>query len=39
VLFENPVLLVVAFGCLIGAVIWGRSALRLERSWRRIRGL
>jgi phosphoserine phosphatase RsbU/P len=36
---ENPVLLAVAAGCLAGAAIWGRSALRLERSWRRILGL
>jgi serine phosphatase RsbU (regulator of sigma subunit) len=36
---ENPVLLLVATGCLAGAAVWGRSALRLERSWRRIRGL
>ncbi|MDQ4097886.1 MAG: serine/threonine-protein phosphatase [Actinomycetota bacterium] len=36
---ENPVLLLVAAGCLAGAVVWGRSALRLERSWRRIRGM
>jgi serine phosphatase RsbU (regulator of sigma subunit) len=35
---ENPVLLLVAAGCLAGAVIWGRSALRLQRLWRRIRG-
>ncbi|MGH9226067.1 MAG: PP2C family protein-serine/threonine phosphatase [Acidimicrobiales bacterium] len=35
---ENPVLLLVAAGCLAGAFIWGRSALRLERSWRRMRG-
>ncbi|MEW6153471.1 MAG: PP2C family protein-serine/threonine phosphatase [Actinomycetota bacterium] len=35
---ENPVLLLVAAGCFVGAVIWGRSALRLERSWRRLRG-
>jgi serine phosphatase RsbU (regulator of sigma subunit) len=34
---EAPVLLVVAFGCLVASAIWGRSALRLERSWRRIR--
>jgi serine phosphatase RsbU (regulator of sigma subunit) len=39
VLLENPVLLLVAGGCLAGAGVWGRSALRLERSWRRIRGM
>ncbi|MCA1691027.1 MAG: serine/threonine-protein phosphatase [Actinobacteria bacterium] len=35
-LLENRVLLVVAAGCLAAAVVWGRSALRLERSWKRI---
>lgn len=34
---EKPVLLLVSFGCLIACAIWGRSALRLERSWRRIK--
>ena len=34
---EAPVLLAVAAGCLIASGIWGRSALRLERSWRRIK--
>ena len=33
-----PVLLLVAVGCAIAAVVWGRSALRLHRSWRRISG-
>jgi serine phosphatase RsbU (regulator of sigma subunit) len=33
---NRPVLLVVAVGCLIAAVVWGRSAFRLERAWRRI---
>ncbi|MGI9080287.1 MAG: PP2C family protein-serine/threonine phosphatase [Acidimicrobiales bacterium] len=36
-MIATPVLLVVAFGCLVAGAIWGRSALRLERSWRRIR--
>src|SRR5215218_1104980 len=31
-----PLLLVVAFACVVAAVIWARSALRLERSWRRL---
>ena len=35
---EYPYLLVVAVACLLAATIWGRSALRLQRSWRRIRG-
>jgi phosphoserine phosphatase RsbU/P len=34
---EAPVLLAVAVGCLVASGIWGRSALRLERSWRRIK--
>ncbi|HWC10609.1 MAG TPA: PP2C family protein-serine/threonine phosphatase [Acidimicrobiales bacterium] len=34
---EAPVLLVAALGCLVASAIWARSALRLERSWRRIR--
>ena len=33
---NRPVLLVVALGCLTAAIVWGRSALRLERAWRRI---
>ncbi|HET7488337.1 MAG TPA: PP2C family protein-serine/threonine phosphatase [Acidimicrobiales bacterium] len=32
----RPALLVVALGCLVAAVVWGRSTLRLERAWRRI---
>jgi len=35
---EYPYLLVVAIACVLAATIWGRSAVRLERSWRRIRG-
>src|SRR3954453_623275 len=31
-----PLLLVVAFACVVAAIIWARSALRLERSWRRL---
>jgi len=34
---EAPILLVLAFGCLVAGAIWGRSAQRIERSWRRIR--
>jgi serine phosphatase RsbU (regulator of sigma subunit) len=37
-MLEYPLLLVVALGCAAASVIWGRSALRLQRSWRRIRG-
>ena len=31
-----PLLLVVSLACVVAAVIWARSALRLERSWRRL---
>src|SRR5947209_5862944 len=31
-----PLLLVVSFACVVAAIIWARSALRLERSWRRL---
>jgi len=34
---EAPILLLVALGCAVAGAIWGRSAQRLERSWRRIR--
>ncbi|MDP9387637.1 MAG: serine/threonine-protein phosphatase [Actinomycetota bacterium] len=34
---NRPLLLVVAAGCLTAAVVWGRSAFRLERALRRIR--
>ena len=33
---DYPILLVVSFACVVAAVIWARSALRLERSWRRL---
>jgi len=33
---HRPVLLVAAAACLVAAVVWGRSAVRLERTWRRI---
>ena len=33
---NRPVLAVVAVGCLVASAVWGRSALRLERAWRRI---
>ncbi len=33
---DYPLLLVVAFACVVAAVIWARSARRLERSWRRL---
>jgi sigma-B regulation protein RsbU (phosphoserine phosphatase) len=33
---DYPFLLVVSFACLVAAAIWARSALRLERSWRRL---
>jgi sigma-B regulation protein RsbU (phosphoserine phosphatase) len=31
-----PLLLVISLACVVAAVIWARSALRLERSWRRL---
>ncbi len=33
---DYPFLLVVSLACVVAAVIWARSALRLERSWRRL---
>jgi sigma-B regulation protein RsbU (phosphoserine phosphatase) len=33
---DYPFLLVVSFACVVAAAIWARSALRLERSWRRL---
>ena len=35
-MIDYPFLLVVSFACLVAASIWARSALRLERSWRRL---
>jgi serine phosphatase RsbU (regulator of sigma subunit) len=32
----RPLLIPVAVGCLVATVIWGRSALHLQRAWRRI---
>src|SRR5918992_606242 len=33
---DEPILAVVALACLGAAVVWGRSAGRLERVWRRV---
>src|SRR5687767_6494092 len=33
---QNPLLLAVAVACLAASVVWGRSALRFERTARRI---
>ena len=33
---QRPVLGAAALGCLVAAVVWGRSAARLERAWKRI---
>ncbi len=33
---EKPVLAVVAIACLLAAVLWGRSARRLQRVWQRV---
>ena len=35
-LVEYPVLLLVSAGCIVAAFIWGRSARRLQKSWRRF---
>jgi len=35
--WNASILAVVAIGCVAASVIWGRSALRLQRSWRRLR--
>ena len=35
-MWRNPPLTVVALGCLVAAVVWGRSARRLRRAWLRI---
>src|SRR3954464_14699748 len=32
----RPLLLPVAVGCLIAAMVWGRSAMHLNRAWKRI---
>src|SRR3954453_24008370 len=33
---HQPLLVALALGCVVAAVVWGRSCLRLERAWRRI---
>ncbi|MDQ4068693.1 MAG: serine/threonine-protein phosphatase [Actinomycetota bacterium] len=33
---DYPILLAVSLACVVAAIIWARSALRLERSWRRL---
>jgi serine phosphatase RsbU (regulator of sigma subunit) len=38
VMVRYPLLLAVALGCAVAAVIWGRSTLRLQRSWKRMSG-
>jgi len=35
-MLEQPILAVVALACLGAAVVWGRSARRLERVWQRV---
>ena len=35
-MLPSPVLLGVAAGCAVAAVVWLRSSLRLQRAWRRI---
>jgi serine phosphatase RsbU (regulator of sigma subunit) len=34
----NPVFFLVAGACIVAAVVWGRSALRLRLVWRRVEG-
>src|SRR5437763_7013727 len=36
-MIHQPLLVAVAAGCAIAAIVWGRSTLRLERAWRRTR--
>ena len=33
---DSPVLALVALGCAVAAIVWGRSARRLQRAWQRI---
>jgi hypothetical protein len=33
---SKPLLVLLAVGCVVAAVVWGRSCLRLERGWRRL---
>jgi serine phosphatase RsbU (regulator of sigma subunit) len=35
-MISSPILIAVAFGCALAALVWLRSSFRLERSWRRI---
>src|SRR3954465_12371530 len=35
-MLEQPILAVFALACGAAAVVWGRSARRLERVWRRV---
>jgi serine phosphatase RsbU (regulator of sigma subunit) len=35
-MLDRPILVPVAIGCVVGAVVWGRSARRLHRAWARI---
>ena len=35
-MIEQPILAVVALACMVATVVWGRSAHRLERVWRRV---
>ena len=37
-MIDRPILLPVAAACAVAAVIWGRSAIHLQRAWRRISG-
>jgi serine phosphatase RsbU (regulator of sigma subunit) len=35
-MIHSPLLAIVALGCAVAAVVWGRSARRLQRAWQRI---
>src|SRR5437763_15129251 len=35
-MIERPILAAVAVGCVAAAVVWGRSARRLQRAWQRM---
>src|SRR3954470_14408381 len=34
-MIHQPLLALLAVGCVVAAVVWGRSTLRLHRAWRR----
>src|SRR5204863_8252476 len=34
-MIHQPLLALLAIGCVVAAIVWGRSTLRLQRAWRR----